>query len=69
MHKFVAKKGDVGEVYIVADETSKLILDLKQPADLAHAESVAEYLNKNVMTLRPGAKIEIISGGATVTVC
>ena len=48
MSKFTAKVRNPGERCFVYDEDGELIIELKRPADLAHAEMVEKFLNDNV---------------------
>ena len=46
--EFTAKQRNPGERCFVYDEDGELILELKRPADLAHAQAVKKFLNDNV---------------------
>ena len=48
MPQFMAKERNPGEPCFVHDEESEVIYELHPPADLAHAERVAEFLEENV---------------------
>ncbi len=48
MSKFTAKARNPGERCFVYDEDGELIIELKRPADRAHAEAVEKFLNDNV---------------------
>ena len=46
--EFTAKQRNSGERCFVYDEDGELTLELKRPADLAHAQAVEKFLNDNV---------------------
>ena len=63
MSKFTAKQRNPGERCFVYDEDGELIIELKRPADLAHAEAVEKFLNDNVARSEEsdGAGEEVVS--------
>ena len=56
MPEFTVKERQAGEPCFVAWEDVGVYIELKPPADLEHARSVAKFLNENIdsVTIEPG---------------
>lgn len=53
MSQFIAKERGPNDPCFVYDEDNETIYELHSPADLAHAERVAEFLQDNVSEAKP----------------
>jgi hypothetical protein len=58
MTKFTVKEHDGGNGCFVANEEELVYFDLNEPADMAHAQEVARFLNRQLKQVRVDRHLE-----------
>ena len=53
MWRFTVKEQDGHKPCFIFDETNNLVITLSPPGDLAHAQSVKNFLNKHIKEIKP----------------